>query len=59
VFAKAWTLDEARFKVELSTDLGGVYPANGDRPGNSMRIWQGRRRSSGTGDTIRDQIAAT
>jgi hypothetical protein len=30
VFAKAWALDDGRFRVELSTELGGVYPTNGD-----------------------------
>jgi hypothetical protein len=30
VLAKAWALDGGRFRVELSTELGGVYPTNGD-----------------------------
>ena len=30
VFARAWALEDGRFKVELSTELGGVYPTNGE-----------------------------
>jgi hypothetical protein len=30
VAARAWALDDGRFKVALSTELGGVYPTNGD-----------------------------
>jgi Flp pilus assembly secretin CpaC len=30
VHAKAWALDDGRYKVELSTELGGVYPTNGE-----------------------------
>jgi Flp pilus assembly secretin CpaC len=30
VSARAWALDDHRFKLALSTELGGVYPANGD-----------------------------
>jgi hypothetical protein len=30
VSARAWVLEDGRFKVDLSTELGGVYPTNGD-----------------------------
>jgi Flp pilus assembly secretin CpaC len=30
VSARAWTLEDGRFKVELETELGGVYPTNGE-----------------------------
>jgi len=30
VWARAWALEEDRFKVELGAELGGVYPTNGD-----------------------------
>ena len=30
VSARAWSLEDGRFKVDLSTELGGVYPTNGD-----------------------------
>jgi hypothetical protein len=30
VRAKAWGIEEGLFKVELSAELGGVYPSNGD-----------------------------
>jgi len=30
VSARAWALADGRFKVDLSTELGGVYPTNGD-----------------------------
>ena len=30
VFARTWAVGDDRFKVELSTELGGVYPTNGD-----------------------------
>ncbi len=29
VSARAWSLADGRFKVDLSTELGGVYPTNG------------------------------
>jgi len=30
VSARAWALEDGRFKVDVSAELGGVYPANGD-----------------------------
>ena len=33
VSARAWALADGRLKVDLSTELGGVYPANGEDPG--------------------------
>jgi Flp pilus assembly secretin CpaC len=30
VRATAWTLEDGRFRLELETELGGVYPTNGD-----------------------------
>lgn len=32
VSARAWSLEDGRFRVDLSTELGGVYPTNGDAP---------------------------
>lgn len=34
VAARAWALEADNFKVDLSTELGGVYPTNGDDPGH-------------------------
>jgi hypothetical protein len=30
VSARAWALEDGRFKVGIETELGGVYPTNGD-----------------------------
>jgi hypothetical protein len=30
VRARAWALDDGRFKLGIETELGGVYPTNGD-----------------------------
>jgi len=30
VSARAWALADGRFRLDLSTELGGVYPTNGD-----------------------------
>lgn len=31
VHSRAWALEDGRFKVAIETELGGVYPTNGDR----------------------------
>ena len=30
VNARAWALEDGRFKLDMSAELGGVYPTNGD-----------------------------
>jgi len=38
VSARAWALEDGRFKVDLSTEYGGVYPTNGESAGEEPDV---------------------